>query len=110
MMVTTVCGDIQILSSSPPLTLVMMVTTVSGDLQILSSSPPLTLVEEGGVVSLSCVSDTPWFLCVWTSPLSYRVCSIQEREPIQVCGGDSRITVQGGDKTCGVTVSNVSSQ
>ena len=90
--------------------IVMMVTTVWCDIQILSSSPPLSLVEEGGTVSLSCVSTTPWFLCVWTTPLSYRVCSVQESHPVQVCGGDSRITVQGGDTHCGVTVSNVSSQ
>ena len=80
------------------------------DIKILSSSPSNgSVVKEGGTVSLSCETDRGWFLCLWTSPLGQKVCSIQESEngARQVCHGDHRIMGQGGATNCAITVNNV---
>ena len=72
--------------------------TVSGHIKIISSAPSSgQVVEEGGTVTFSCQTDRRWFLCLWTSPLGAKVCSIQESDAgaSQVCQGDHRITVQG---------------
>ena len=82
------------------------------DIKILSSLPSSgSVVKEGETVSLSCETDRRWFLCLWTSPLEHKVCSIQESEngASQVCHGDPRIIVQGDSTNCGITVNNVTS-
>ena len=87
--------------SAVPILLVAILAlygTVYCDIKILSSSPSSgSVVKEGGRVSLSCETDRRWFLCLWTSPLGHKVCSIQESEhgASQVCHGDPRIIVQG---------------
>merc|ERR1711892_909097 len=103
------------LTSMPGVTLVivMILQTVYCEINIVSSNPPSGhVVEKGGTVTFSCETDRRWFLCLWTSPLGAKVCSIQESDAgaSQVCQGDHRITVQGEGNKCGITVSNVTSE
>ena len=46
-------------------------------------------------VTLHCHTDTPWFLCVWTSSSGGKQCAIQERSVSSVCAGDPRIVMSG---------------
>ena len=92
--------------------IVMILRTEYCDIQIVSSNPPSGhIVEKGGTVTFSCETDRRWFLCLWTSPLGAKVCSIQESDAgaSQVCQGDHRIMVQGEDDQCGITITNVTS-
>ena len=46
-------------------------------------------------LTLHCHTDTPWFLCVWTSSSGGKQCAIQERSVSSVCAGDPRIVISG---------------
>ena len=46
-------------------------------------------------LTLHCHTDTPWFLCVWTSSSGGKQCAIQERSVSSVCAGDPRIVMSG---------------
>ena len=49
----------------------------------------------GQALTLHCHTDTPWFLCVWTSSSGGKQCAIQERSVSSVCAGDPRIVISG---------------
>ena len=79
------------------------------DMRIVKSSPSdSTMVREGESVALSCESNLPWFLCVWTSPQGGKQCAIQEGEDTtSVCQGDSRVLLEGGPTSCSVRILEV---
>ena len=100
-----------------PVSVVLVVVLVAGcsvcgAIQIISSTSSPHLVEVGATLSLSCQTEEAWFLCVWTSPAQDRVCAIQEGAggAEQVCHGDSRVTVQGEGTHCGIRVRNVTQE
>ena len=89
-----------------------LLRTVSCEINIVSSNPPSGhVVEKGGTVTFSCETDRRWFLCLWTSPLGAKVCSIQESDAgaSQVCQWDHS-AVQGEDNKCGFIIANVTSE
>ena len=41
-----------------------------------------TITKEGSPLTLSCSSSSPWFFCLWHSPLGGKQCAIQEAQVI----------------------------
>ena len=42
-----------------------------------------TITKEGSPLTLSCSSSSPWFFCLWHSPLGGKQCAIQEAQVIE---------------------------
>ena len=77
-------------------------------LAIVSVSPDL-VVREGESVNMSCGADQDWFFCLWKHPSGVKECTIQENGGYRsVCAGLNYINIFGGDRSCSVSVENVS--
>ena len=89
--------------------LVVFVGGVLGEMVIVSSSPAnRSLVREGSSMTLSCETSGPWFLCLWTSPRQDKQCAIREGATTSsVCAGDPRVSLEGGPRSCSITVQDV---
>jgi len=66
--------------------------TVLLGLDLVSYLPgPGTITREGSPLSLSCSSSSPWFFCLWHSPVGGKQCAIQENQvQASVCGHQSQ--------------------
>merc|ERR1712180_496648 len=90
----------------PPLLLLSLwiLPTVLLGLDLVSYLPgPGTITREGSPLTLSCSSSSPWFFCLWHSPVGDKECAIQESEVTSVCGeeGDLRtLHTQSHSSTC----------
>ena len=73
----------------------------------INQVPGDPMVWEGSTLDLGVVTDSAWFLCVWTSPSGDKQCAIQESGVSSVCAGDPRIVITGDTQTCRITVTNV---
>ena len=77
-------------------------------LAIVSVSPDL-VVREGESVNMSCGADQDWFFCLWKHPSGVKECTIQENGGYRsVCAGLNHINIFGGDRSCSLSVENVS--
>ena len=77
-------------------------------LAIVSVSPDI-VVRTGESVNMSCGADQDWFFCLWKHPSGVKECTIQENGGYRsVCAGLSHINIFGGDRSCSVSVENVS--
>ena len=48
-------------------------------MEMVSRLPRLgTITREGSPLTLSCSSSSPWFFCLWHSPIGGKQCAIQE--------------------------------
>ena len=92
--------------------LVLLTATLSlraaEKLAIVSVSPDL-VVREGETANMSCGADEDWFFCLWKHPSGVKECTIQENGGYRsVCAGLHHINIFGGDRSCSVSVENVS--
>jgi len=56
-----------------------MLPTVMLGLELVSYLPQAgSITREGSPLSLSCSSSSPWFFCLWHSPVGGKQCAIQE--------------------------------
>ena len=76
----------------------------------ISGVPGDSLVRAGEVMELGVRTDSAWFLCVWTSPRGDKQCAIQESGVSSVCAGDPRIRITGTSHSCGISVTNVTTE
>merc|ERR1719150_3516128 len=76
----------------------------------INQVPGDRMVWEGSRLELGVRTDSAWFLCVWTSPSGDKQCAIQESGVSSVCAGDPRIVIRGDSQTCGITVTNVTTE
>ena len=57
------------------------------------------LADQGGNVTLRCVSPSPWFFCVWEGPRGGRVCGLRDKLDTEghqtLCGADQRLNITG---------------
>ena len=52
-------------------------------MEMVSRLPRLgTITREGSPLTLSCSSSSPWFFCLWHSPVGGKQCAIQEDQVI----------------------------
>ena len=93
----------------PWLVTMMMMEGMMANIHVTRQSPSST-IKSHSRLSLYCHTDTPWFLCVWTSPRGDKQCAIQEHSVSSVCAGDERIVISGGDTTCSITINNVTAR
>merc|ERR1719334_1511912 len=69
-----------------------MLPTVMLGLELVSYLPQAgSITREGSPLSLSCSSSSPWFFCLWHSPVGGKQCAIQENHTqAEVCGQESQ--------------------
>ena len=92
--------------------ILLAATTVSlraaEKLAIVSVSPDL-VVRTGESLNMSCGADQDWFFCLWKHPSGVKECTIQENGGYRsVCAGLSHINIFGAERSCSVSVENVS--
>ena len=90
--------------------LTVLVTGLTVESIKISRGPGDLMVGAGERMELEVVTDTAWFLCVWTSPRGDKECAIQERGVSSVCAGDPRIRITGTTNTCAISVNNVTTE
>ena len=92
-----------------PAFVLSVILGTSEAMDIVKSAPNnTTMIREGESMWLTCNSDMPWFLCVWTSPQGEKQCAIQEEsKTTSVCQGDPRVHLEGRPTSCTVMVPDV---
>merc|ERR1711962_432909 len=93
----------------PPLLLLSLwiLPTVLLGLELVSYLPGRgTITREGSPLSLSCSSSSPWFFCVWHSPVGGKQCAIQEGQVASVCGqeGEGRSLYSSSRTECSLYI------
>ena len=54
-------------------------------MEMVSRLPRLgTITREGSPLTLSCSSSSPWFFCLWHSPVGGKQCAIQEDQVLRL--------------------------
>merc|ERR1719483_751391 len=77
-------------------------------IHITSISPlPRTIIPEGSKLTISCSSSTPWFFCLFHSPMGDKQCAIQESEVSSVCSSDTLLSLSGESSTCSLHIARV---
>merc|ERR1711884_801640 len=85
------------MSSSHVITL--LVITASTQASLITLEPDVVTN-----VTLQCVSESPWFFCVWETPQGQRLCSVQSRDS-GACGeAGPRLRLGGNDTLCELTI------
>merc|ERR1719445_646030 len=87
----------------------MMMEGMMANIHVTRQSPSST-TKSHSRLSLYCHTDSAWFLCVWTSPRGDKQCAIQESGVSSVCAGDPRIRITGTSHSCGISVTNVTTE
>ena len=70
---------------------------------------PRTIIPEGSKLTISCSSSTPWFFCLFHSPMGDKQCAIQESEVSSVCSqlGSTILSMSGERSTCSLHIARV---
>ena len=77
----------------------LLVITASAQASLVTLAPDVVTN-----VTLQCVSESPWFFCVWETPLGQRLCSVQSRES-GACGeAGPRLRLGGNNTVCELTI------
>jgi len=79
-------------------------------MEMVSRLPRLgTITREGSPLTLSCSSSSPWFFCLWHSPVGGKQCAIQEDQVTSVCGeGSERTLHSASHSSCSLSIARVS--
>jgi len=79
-------------------------------MEMVSRLPRLgTITREGSPLTLSCSSSSPWFFCLWHSPIGGKQCAIQEDQVTSVCGeGGERTLHSASHSSCSLSIARVS--
>ena len=89
--------------------LLLCSSLATSSISISQSSPSSrVVVKEGSPTTLSCTADSPWFLCLWTSPGREKQCAIREGNTTRsVCQGEAGLSLEGGRSSCSLTIDRV---
>ena len=67
------------------LPLLLMSEEGARGMEMVSRLPKLgTITREGSPLTLSCSSSSPWFFCLWHSPVGGKQCAIQEDQVLRL--------------------------
>ena len=58
-------------------------------------------------VILSCITTSPWFLCVWEGPYGERACTLRNKISVHgnsLCGEQDRLEVRGNSSICSLVI------
>merc|ERR1712013_83353 len=60
-------------------------------------------------VTLTCITSSPWFFCVWEGPGGDRACALRDKMGKQgesLCGEQDRLVVKGNSSMCSLVIKN----
>ena len=82
--------------------LVLCIRYVEGKTQVYS-------ISSNKEVTLSCLTTSPWFFCVWEGPGGERACALRvmmEKQGISFCGDQDKLEVRGNSSMCTLVIKN----
>ena len=75
----------------------------------MSLGNKVTIMTNTTEVTLTCITSSPWFFCVWEGPGGERACALREKIGKQgdsLCGEQDRLEVKGNSSMCSLVIKN----
>ena len=69
----------------------------------------VTIMTNTKEVTLTCITSSPWFFCVWEGPGGDRACALRDKMGKQgesLCGEQDRLEVKGNSSMCSLVIKN----
>ena len=69
----------------------------------------VTIMTTTKEVTLTCITSSPWFFCVWEGPGGDRACALRDKMGKQgesLCGEQDRLEVKGNSSMCRLVIKN----